>query len=373
MRDDQITFRLAQETDMVRVKELMDRVKQNMEHPDWYITDELPWLLRHVSAEGFTVLAEVKSEDSGESENGQPRLVAFFTVDLPGVRELSGGIQNPDQEVNLGIDAGFDAEKRLLVAHLDSVAVDPEFRGHHLQGRLVEKAERELSGRIQKFWMCTVHPDNHASLYSMQRHGYRIIATKEKYGGTLRHILLKEKNSVGTESAEEKEKSETVTQSLPLTDPIQKKRPAVLVSACLLGSNCRYNEKGVLDENVRSLMEVADLIPICPEIYGGLSTPRVPSERVGDLVKTKAGSDVTPQYQKGAREAWKLAELFSCTCAVLKERSPSCGHGQIYDGTYSGKLTAGNGVTAELLLAHGIPVFGESETEECLIYLKNRG
>lgn len=362
MRDDQITIRLAQEADMVRVKELMDRVKQNMEHPDWYITDELPWLLRHVSAEGFTVLAEVKPEDN-EEPGAEPRLVAFFTVDLPGVRELSGGIHNPDQGVNLGIDAGFDAQKRLLVAHMDSVAVDPEFRGHHLQGRLVEEAERELSGRMQKFLMCTIHPDNHASLHSMQRHGYRIIATKEKYGGTLRHILLKEKDVA-------KGLGKTTGQSSVAT---RRSRPAVLVSACLLGSNCRYNEKGVLDENVRALMEVADLIPVCPEIYGGLSTPRVPSERVGDLVKTKTGADVTAQYQKGAREAWKLAELFSCTCAVLKERSPSCGHGQIYDGTYSGKLTEGNGVTAELLLAHGIPVFGESETEACLTYLKNQG
>lgn len=349
MRDDQITIRRAEEEDMVRVKELMDRVKREMEHPDWYVTDEMPWLLRHVSAEGFTLLAEA---GDGGTEPGERRLAAFFVVDFPGVRELAGRKSTQTGE-NLGVEAGFDEEKRLLVAHMDSVAVDPEFRGHHLQGRLVEAAERELSGRMQKFLMCTVHPDNHASLHTMERHGYRVIATKEKYGGTLRHILLKEKSG-------------TAGQALSTT---QKSRPAVLVSACLLGAECRYNEKGVLDERVRSLMEIADLIPVCPEIFGGLPTPRVPAERIGDRVQTREGSDVTAQYEKGAREAWKLAKLFSCSCAVLKERSPSCGHGQIYDGTHSKKLTDGNGTTAEKLMEDGILVFGESETEACREYI----
>lgn len=344
MRDDQITIRRAEKEDMARVKELMDRVKQGMEHPDWYVTDEMPWLLRHVSEEGFTLLAET---GDGCAEPGKRRLAAFFVVDLPGVRELAGTEKTQTGE-NLGVEAGLDEEDCLLVAHMDSVAVDPEFRGHHLQGRLVEAAERELAGRRQRFLMCTVHPENHASLHTMESHGYRVIATKEKYGGTLRHILLKEKEN-GKEHG--------------------RRRVAVLVSACLLGAECRYNEKGVLDERVRALMEIADLIPVCPEIFGGLPTPRVPAERIGDRVQTREGNDVTAQYEKGAREACRLAGLFSCSCAVLKERSPSCGHGRIYDGTHSKKLTDGNGVTAELLMKHGIFVFGESETEACREYI----
>lgn len=343
MRDDQIKIRRAQMEDMVRVKELMDRVKQNMEHPDWYVTDELPWLLRHVSEEGFTLLAETE-----ESE----KLAAFFVVDFPGVRELSGNLLSLETAENLGIEAGLDERERLLVAHMDSVAVDPEFRGHHLQGRLVEAAERELSGRMQKFLLCTVHPDNYASLHTMQSHGYRVIATKEKYGGTLRHVLMKKIGNTGEMGGTH--------------------RPSVLVSACLLGAECRYNEKGVLDENVKTLMEVADLVPVCPEIFGGLPTPRVPAERTGSQVVTRDGADVTKQYEKGAREAGRLAKLFSCSCALLKERSPSCGHGRIYDGTHSKTLTDGDGMTAEYLIAQGIPVFGESQTAECREYLEGK-
>ena len=140
--------------------------------------------------------------------------------------------------------------------------------------------------------------------------------------------------------------------------------PAVLVSACLLGSRCRYNGKGELHEGVERLMARYRLVPVCPEIYGGLPTPRVPAERSGSRVVGKTGEDVTAQYGKGAEEALHLAQLYRCRAAVLKERSPSCGSGRIYDGTHTGTLTAGDGVTAELLKAHGIAVVGESETDK---------
>lgn len=135
----------------------------------------------------------------------------------------------------------------------------------------------------------------------------------------------------------------------------------ILVSACLLGAKCRYNGKGVLDEHIAALMKKHHLIPFCPEIYGGLPTPRNPAERMGDEVLTKEGRSVTAEYQKGAGEALRLAQLYGCRLAILKERSPSCGHGSIYDGTHSGTLTAGNGVTAELLMRNGITVLGESD------------
>lgn len=135
----------------------------------------------------------------------------------------------------------------------------------------------------------------------------------------------------------------------------------ILVSACLLGVQCRYDGTGALTEGIKKLMEEHTLIPVCPEIMGGLATPRDPAERSGDKVVTKDGADVTENYQKGAMETLKLAKLYQCSCAVLKERSPSCGCGRIYDGSFSRKLVDGNGMTAELLLKNGIQVKGESQ------------
>ena len=140
----------------------------------------------------------------------------------------------------------------------------------------------------------------------------------------------------------------------------------VLVSACLLGTACRYDGKEKENPQVRNLLEREDLvlIPVCPEQLGGLPTPRLPSERKEDRVENSQGTDVTAEYRRGAEEALKLARLYGCRLAVLKERSPSCGKGQIYDGTFSGRLTAGDGVTAELLEKEGIAVIGESELAE---------
>lgn len=140
----------------------------------------------------------------------------------------------------------------------------------------------------------------------------------------------------------------------------------ILISACLLGIRCRYDGKAKYNALIEKLMEKHHLIPICPEIYGGLSTPRDPSERVGDKVMGKNGQNVTDAFQKGAEETLALAKLFRCEYAILKERSPSCGHGEIYDGTFSGALMPGSGVAAELLLKNGVTVLGESQIEEFL-------
>lgn len=113
------------------------------------------------------------------------------------------------------------------------------------------------------------------------------------------------------------------------------------------------------------------LVPVCPEILGGLPTPRTPSERQGERVVFKTGADVTAAYQKGAEEALRLARLFGCRKALLKERSPSCGRGQIYDGSFSGRLIPGDGVTARLLEQEGIAVFGESQLQQLLETLKD--
>ena len=142
----------------------------------------------------------------------------------------------------------------------------------------------------------------------------------------------------------------------------------ILVSACLLGICCRYDGRGNPNDAVLSLLNRDDitLIPVCPEQLGGLSTPRIPSERRGERVVNRAGEDVTSQFIRGAEEALRIAKLYGCQVAVLKERSPSCGCGRIYDGTFSGKLTDGDGVTAELLRREGIKVYGESQVTEMI-------
>ena len=135
----------------------------------------------------------------------------------------------------------------------------------------------------------------------------------------------------------------------------------ILVSACLLGIGCRYDGKHKANPEVLKLRERYNLIPVCPEIFGGLPTPRTPSERIGDKVMMRDGTDVTENYERGAREALELCRIYNIKTAVLKERSPSCGKGEIYDGSFSGSLTNRDGVCAELLEKEGIRVLGESE------------
>ena len=144
------------------------------------------------------------------------------------------------------------------------------------------------------------------------------------------------------------------------------KRARILVSACLLGVYCRYNGEREQMEGIERLMERAELIPVCPEILGGLPTPRPAAERVGNRVMNREGADVTEAYRRGAEETLRLAELFGAKMALLKERSPSCGMGKIHDGSFLGRIVDGSGVTAELLAAHGISVYGESCIDELL-------
>ena len=140
----------------------------------------------------------------------------------------------------------------------------------------------------------------------------------------------------------------------------------ILVSACLLGVCCRYDGKGNPSENVQLLLNREDvtLIPVCPEQLGGMSTPRTPSERLADRVFSRDGDDVTEKFRQGAKSALQIAHMYRCQTAILKERSPSCGCGIIYDGSFSGTLTEGKGMTAELLESNGIRILGESQISE---------
>ena len=144
------------------------------------------------------------------------------------------------------------------------------------------------------------------------------------------------------------------------------KKQNLLVSACLLGVCCRYDGESKPNSEVIKLRESFVLIPTCPEVDGGLPTPRIPSERVGDRVLMRDGKDVTDNYVAGAEAALERAKSFSCVAALLKARSPSCGSGATYDGSFSGVLTNRDGVAAELLKKNGIPVFTEDEIGELI-------
>lgn len=133
----------------------------------------------------------------------------------------------------------------------------------------------------------------------------------------------------------------------------------LLISACLVGYNCKYNggNNALPLEVLAALRERYRLIPVCPEAAGGLPTPRVPSERRGGRVVTRDGRDVTAAFRRGAEIAGKLAERTGARLALLKSGSPSCGSGMIYDGSFTGTLMPGDGVTAEYLKNKNLIIF----------------
>ena len=142
-------------------------------------------------------------------------------------------------------------------------------------------------------------------------------------------------------------------------------KPPLLISACLLGAKCKYSggSNALPDAALEALRARYRLVPVCPETAGGLGVPREPSERRGMQVVMRSGRDVTAEYRAGAQLALALCRRFDCRRALLKERSPSCGSGAIYDGSFTGTLVPGDGVTAELLKRSGVRIYGESEIE----------
>ena len=143
----------------------------------------------------------------------------------------------------------------------------------------------------------------------------------------------------------------------------------VLISACLYGEKCRYDGGDNLIPRLDEIKKVCNLFPVCPEVLGGLETPRNPSEIIGEKVVSNVGKDVTNEYKKGAEIALETALRNSCKIALMKAKSPSCGSGKIYDGTFSRKLTDGDGITVKLLKEHGIKVFDETQIKELLEYI----
>ena len=148
-----------------------------------------------------------------------------------------------------------------------------------------------------------------------------------------------------------------------------------MISACLTGCKCNYKASAAsvyaadaLFWNV--LFERYSLLPVCPEQLGGMPTPRIPCELQSDSanvlsghgkVLNRDGADMTACFVKGAEEALRFARLYCADLAVLKSRSPSCGVGEVYDGTFSGRLVTGFGVTAQLLRMAGLPLLDEKQ------------
>lgn len=138
----------------------------------------------------------------------------------------------------------------------------------------------------------------------------------------------------------------------------------ILVSACLLGKNCKYNGGNNLNQGVLEFIEGHEVIGVCPEQLGGLSTPRLPAEIVAGLVTNKEGVSVDNEFRKGAQEALAVALDNKVDLAILQSRSPSCGVKEIYDGSFSGKKIKGQGVFAKLLSARGIKVLDAEDVAE---------
>lgn len=127
----------------------------------------------------------------------------------------------------------------------------------------------------------------------------------------------------------------------------------IMVSACLLGENCKYNGGNNLSEKVLHYLKGHEVIPVCPEVLGGLSTPRLPAEIVRGVVTANDGRSVDKEFRAGAVKGLELAKEENVDLVILQSRSPSCGVKQIYDGTFSGNKIQGRGIFAELLQTHG--------------------
>ncbi len=139
----------------------------------------------------------------------------------------------------------------------------------------------------------------------------------------------------------------------------------ILISSCLLDRPCRYNGTGYpLTTEIQSLKINHTLIPVCPELLGGLPVPRPPVELWQQMAVTADGTDLTHSFLTGARKTLALAQRYQCTHAILKEKSPSCGSASIYDGTFTGTIIPGAGLTTSLLREHGIIVMSESQLKE---------
>ena len=140
----------------------------------------------------------------------------------------------------------------------------------------------------------------------------------------------------------------------------------ILISACLVGDNVKYDGGNNKNPLIEKLLEKYELVPFCPEVEGGLPTPRHPCEQKDGGVINDLGEDVTEQFERGAELAYNICLFLKIKKAILKERSPSCGVHHIYDGSFSHKVIDGSGVTAAYLKEKGIVIYNEDEIPKLL-------
>ena len=138
----------------------------------------------------------------------------------------------------------------------------------------------------------------------------------------------------------------------------------IIVSACLAGIKCRYDGTGTKVNEIAQMVDEGKAIPLCPEVLGGLPIPRRGGEIIIDEngkrhVKTKDGKDFSTAFEKGAEKILEIAKILEADTAILKAKSPSCGYGKIYDGTFTGTLKNGNGLTADLLSKNNVKIYNE--------------
>ena len=147
----------------------------------------------------------------------------------------------------------------------------------------------------------------------------------------------------------------------------------ILISACLLGEAVRYDGQSKPSDHLcfQTWMKEKRVVSICPEVLGGLSVPREKAEKNGDRIISASGTDVTEAFEKGAQRVLEIARRENIKLAILKEKSPSCGSKQVYDGSFEGKLILGKGLTTIALESIGVRVFGESEIEDALLYIES--
>lgn len=137
----------------------------------------------------------------------------------------------------------------------------------------------------------------------------------------------------------------------------------IVISACLIGQNCRYDGKSKVVEWVDHLSKLGQTIAVCPEVLGGLSIPRVPCEILGEKVYSQDGTDVTHAFKIGAEKTTDIANIVGAKVAILKANSPSCGNCNVYNGKFDGVLIKGKGITVKALEENGIIVFNENEAQ----------
>lgn len=140
----------------------------------------------------------------------------------------------------------------------------------------------------------------------------------------------------------------------------------ILISACLVGDKVRYDGKSQYHPLIKELLEKYELVPFCPEVEGGLKTPRVPSEIKKDKVINQEGRDVTRFFKEGAEKALNICKYLEIKIAILKDHSPSCGSTEIHSGNFDGRMVKGKGITTTLLEQNGIKVYNEKEIEKLL-------